>query len=155
MKTINNYIVEKLKINKNIDVKYHPKNKDELIEIVDKLLDERGINADLNDIDVSKVKDFGRLFYQNTKIKNIDLSDWDVSNAEYMDEMFSGCYHFNSDISSWDVSKVKNFSSMFSQCLHLSNCDFELWKNKISKDANTYFMFSGCNELKIPSWYRR
>ena len=154
---LNTYITEKLKITKDISYiyDYHPKDKDELIDIVDKLLEERGINADLNDVDVSKITDFGRLFYKNTKIKNINISDWNVSNAIYMDEMFSGCYHFNSDISKWDVSNVKTFSNMFSQCLHLADCDFELWKDKIKEDAQTDFMFSGCNELKIPSWYKR
>ena len=56
MKQINKYIVERLHINKdtgkqNHHYNYHPKTRDELKELVKKLIKERGKDADLNDID--------------------------------------------------------------------------------------------------------
>ena len=55
MKQINKYIQERLHINKDIDshieYNYHPKTRDVLIKIVDRLIKERGNNEDLNDID--------------------------------------------------------------------------------------------------------
>ena len=60
MKQINKYINERLHINKDIGnhhYNYHPKDKDELVELLDKLIIERGNDADLNDIDTSEITD--------------------------------------------------------------------------------------------------
>ena len=45
-----------------------------------------------------------------------DLSGWNVSQVENMEEMFSGCCKFNSDFSNWDVSNLKQMTNMFSGC---------------------------------------
>ena len=65
MKKINNYIIEKFKINsKNISkYKYHPKDKDELMKLLDKLIEERGWDGDFNDIDTSKITEFKTSFF--------------------------------------------------------------------------------------------
>ena len=58
MKQINKYILERLHINKdtgNRHYNYHPKTKEELKKLVDKLIKERGNEADLNDIDTSEI----------------------------------------------------------------------------------------------------
>jgi len=60
---------------------------------------------------VSKITDMSKLFYQAKGIKNLDLSRWDTSNVEDMQEMF-----YNSDFNSplyFDTSKVKNMVGMF------------------------------------------
>ena len=116
MKQINKYICERLHINKdtgNRHYNYHPKDKDELEELIDKLIEERGYNANLNDIDTSEITDMSRLFY-NSEF-NGDISNWDVSNVESMRYMFtySKFTGENGDISKWDVSNVKNMNHMF------------------------------------------
>ena len=63
------------------------------------------------------------LFYigfQN--IRNIDISEWDVSNVRDMGQMFMWCERFNCDISEWNVSNVDNTSYMFDGCRNF-NCD--------------------------------
>ena len=63
MKQINNYIIERLHINKNIKSHNdHPKTKDELKELVNKLIKERGNDADLSSWDVSNVVDAEGMF---------------------------------------------------------------------------------------------
>ena len=65
MKTLQQHINEKLIINKNSNAKkhnYHPKTKKELNELVNKLIKERGNEADLNDIDTSEITDMSFLF---------------------------------------------------------------------------------------------
>ena len=58
MNNLSTYIIEKLKINKDSNkYHYHPKDKDELRFLIEKLLEERGNDADLNDIDVSDITD--------------------------------------------------------------------------------------------------
>ena len=65
MKTIDSFINEKLIINKNTKINkyhYHPEDKNELKELIERLIGERGNNADLNDIDVSKITNMTGLF---------------------------------------------------------------------------------------------
>ena len=64
MKNLKEFITEKLRVNKDsisskgkVKTKYHPENKEELEKLIKKLLNERGENADLNDIDVSQIDD--------------------------------------------------------------------------------------------------
>ena len=115
MKQINKYIQERLHINKDIGnhhYNYHPKNKDELDELLDKLIIERGNDADLNDIDTSEITDMSELFYE-CKF-NGDISKWDVSNVEDMSCMFFES-KFTGDISNWNVSNVKYMKYMFGE----------------------------------------
>ena len=87
MKQISYYILERLHINKDIDsYNYHPKTRDELKKLVNKLIKERGKDADLNDIDTSEIKDMNQLFYNSPF--NGDISGWDVSNVKDMSYMF-------------------------------------------------------------------
>ena len=89
MKQINKYIQERLHINKdtgNRHYNYHPKTRDELRQLVYKLIKERGNEANLNDIDTSEITDMTELFYQSKF--NGDISNWAVSNVEYMSRMF-------------------------------------------------------------------
>ena len=37
---------------------------------------------------------------------NQDISNWDVSNVGYMNEMFKYAYQFNQDLSVWNVDGV-------------------------------------------------
>ena len=115
MKSINNYISEKLVINRNINkihYNYFPKTKEELQDIIEQRIKEEGNECDLNDIDVSEITDMSYLFIMQSNF-NGDISQWDVSNVTDMQNMFAWCA-FNGDISNWDVSNVKNMYSMFS-----------------------------------------
>ena len=119
MKQISYYIVERLHINKdtgnhgNHHYNYHPKTRIELKKIVDTLIDKRGNEANLNDIDTSEITDMTALFYLSKF--NGDISNWDVSNVKNMNGMFmySKFTGENGDISKWDVSNVKYMKYMF------------------------------------------
>ena len=90
MKNLKDIIQERLHINKDISnyYNYHPKTKEELKELVNKLIKERGNDADLNDIDTSKITDMSYMFYDSKF--NGDISNWDVSKVEDMQFMFYG-----------------------------------------------------------------
>ena len=121
MKSINNYISEKLVINRNTgkkqQYKYFPKTKDELKEIIEQRINEEGNECNLNDIDVSRINDMSWLFYDSEF--NGDIFNWNVSNVEDMHSMFSNCWNFNSDLSNWDVSNVEDMSYIFNGCKSL------------------------------------
>ena len=122
MKSINNYINEKLVISKKLK-KYQytcqPKDKGELKEIIKDRL-EADKDANLNDIDVSQITDMSDLFV-GLDPHNIDISEWDVYNVIDMLYMFDGCENFNCDLSKWDVSNVIAMSGMFYGCKSLKN----------------------------------
>ena len=116
MKSLVQYISEKLVIKKNVskNYKYFPETKVELKDIIRKRIKEEGKNVDLNDIDVSEITDMSFLF-ANFNF-NGDISEWDVSNVTDMCAMFAYCKSFNQDISGWNVSNVKDWTSMFYEC---------------------------------------
>ena len=128
MKSLNQYIKEKLIINKDYrEVKIVVKSFDELRKIIEDRYDKLGPGTkqspiDFNDVDVSNLdslcskNDIG--IFEKTKFKYIDISDWDVSNVKLMCSMFAGCDKLESvgDISKWDVSKVLYKTFTFINC---------------------------------------
>ena len=167
MKQINNYIlehfensnfsiVERLHINKDIGKQnnhynYHPKTNGELIKIVDKLIKERGNNADLNDIDTSEITDMDGIFEGSNF--NGDISNWDVSNVENMKFMFYNS-EFNGDLSKWNVSNVKDMMSMFyASEFTAENGDIYEWD--VRNVQIMFSMFTGTPLEKNPhEWYK-
>ena len=154
MKQINKYIQERLRINKdtgNHHYNYHPKTRDELLELVNKLINERGNDADLNDIDTSEITDMSYMFTYSKF--NGDISNWDVNNVKNMQEMFynSKFSGKNGDISKWDVSNVNNMKYMF--CYSEFNVDISNWDVSNVKDMS--FMFTNTPlEKNPPKWYK-
>ena len=116
MNNLKEFIIEKLIINKNTKIEkyhYHPKDRDELEKLVKKLIEERGNEADLNDIDTSDIEDMSKIFYGLNF--DGDISEWDVSNVKSMYKMFTRSKFTgkNGDISNWDVSNVEKNFAMF------------------------------------------
>ena len=154
MKKINKYIVERLHINKdtgNHHYNYHPKTRDELLGLVDKLIKERGNDADLNDIDTSEITDMNYMFYKSNF--NGDISEWDVSNVKNMWSMF-GRSKFDGDVSKWDVSNVEDMGDMFYRSEFTSkNGDISKWD--VSNVKDMHYMFTGTPlEKNPPKWYK-
>lgn len=117
MKNLKEYISEGFKIGKDFKQKrYKPKTRDELEELVKKLIKERGNEADLNDIDTSEIEDMSKLFYRSEF--NGDISEWNVSKVKNMYKMFtrSDFSAKNGDLSNWDVSNVEKSFAMFRFC---------------------------------------
>ena len=166
MKTLNQYIKEKLIINKNyIEAKIVVKSFDELRQIIEYRYDKLGPGTkqnpiDFNDIDVSNIYSFynynkNKGIFEGTKFKFIDISYWDVSNAKSMRHMFYKCEELKSvgDISCWDVSNINNMSSMFNKCKELESVE-DISKWNVSNVNTMAFMFDGCENFNqnISSW---
>ena len=155
MKQINKYIQERLHINKDIksyNYNYHPKTRDELKELVDKLIKERGNEVDLNDIDTSEITDMNYMFYKSNF--NGDISKWDVSKVEDMDELFY-LSKFNGDISEWNVSNVKRMCYMFAYSEFTGeNGDISQWDVSNVETMRQMFAESPL-EKNPPKWYKK
>ena len=110
---------------------YKVKDKDELKEI----LKTCETDADLNDLDVSEIWNFGNLFENNSFNGKID--EWDTSNVEDMHGMFKGS-SFNGDISKWDTSNVTDMEDLFSN----SKFDGDISEWDTSNVINMSYLFS-------------
>lgn len=117
--------------------RYFPKTKEELKELVEKLILERGNKADLNDIYTGDITDMSSLFSHSHF--NGDISKWNMSKVSNMSYMFFGSL-FNGDISNWDVSNVEDIFCMFAYSKF--NGDISNWKlNKASDLDRSYMLY--------------
>ena len=160
MKTLNQYIQEKLIVNKDYrDAGLSPKSFKELRKIIEQRYKEKGPGTkrnpiDFNDIDVSNIRSFCDNKYNSNvkgifeymRFKYIDISDWDVSNIESMRHMFYRCTELKSvgDISNWNVSNVTNMHCMFYYCKNF-NQDISNWD--VSNIIKMPYMFYGCEKF--------
>ena len=152
MKTLNQYIQEKLIINKDYhDTMIVVKSVDKLRKIIEDRYKKLGPGTkqdpiDFNDIDVSNIDSFCDRnigIFEKTKFKYIDITYWDVSNVYSMRHMFYGCKRLKSvgDLSNCDVSKVTDMNRMFCHCEYL-NHNISNWD--VSNVTDMGFMFCNC-----------
>ncbi len=159
MKTLNNYVNEALikKDTKISHYNYHPKDFDELRSLLKQLLEERGKNADLNDIDVSKVTEFYHPYtsiFDGLDPHNIDISQWNVSCIRDMTGLFYNCKNFNCDLSQWKVNNVELMQSMFEGCEKFKGEGLENWTPKCTLPELMLNIFKNSGVKKYPSWYK-
>ncbi len=120
--------------------KIKPNSDRELPNIITALLQERGFDCDLNDVDVSQVKDFTGVFNVSHNGQfNGDISKWDTSSATCMTRMFDRS-EFNGNISGWNTSKVTDMARMFSNSKFKG--DVSRWD--VSNVENMVLMFEFC-----------
>ena len=167
MKTLSQYIKEKLIINKDYrDNTIVVKSFDELRNIIVDRYKKLGPGTEqnhinFNDIDVSNIdyfcNDKGIGLFSRTKFKYIDISDWDVSNIKSIRGMFFRCEALKSvgDISGWNVSKVTDMGVMFFKCEELESVG-DISGLDVSNVTNMSFMFAFCKKLEsvgdISNW---
>ena len=169
MKTLNKYLIEAL-ISRNTEIQtynFQPKDFDELRDLLEQLLEERGPDANLNDIDVSQVTSFGDyikrgkyhgkwgLFY-GLDPHNIKIDRWNVNNIENMSYMFYNCTNFTGHgLENWKPIKCKDMRFMFKDC-NKFNCNLSKWNVSNIDRGRMKDMFKGCTSLKNkPSWYKK
>ena len=122
------FLVNKKPNNRQDKYEYHPKDKFKLFDILINLI-ENNI-TDFNCIDVSEIDDMSWMFNMlndnGYEVKDIDISEWDVSNVTDMSRMFYGCERLYSlNLSSFNTSNVTNMREMFSNCcswMNINNC---------------------------------
>lgn len=102
---------------------------------------------DVSKWNVSKCKNFHHMFAWCTQlVLNDKVSNWDVSNAEYLGAMFHQNQNTVLDLSKWNVSKNKSFAQMFERNTLLTEIKgLEKWDTSSGKIFAE--MFSGCSNL--------
>lgn len=132
------YNINIIKNQKHKTYKYSPKNKEELIDLINNQ------HVNLGDINVSNITDMSNLF-NNSKRKDFSgIEEWDVSNVTNMSDMFYCCANFNQSLEGWNVSNVTNMSNMFCGCVNF-NQPLEEWD--VSNVVYMDNMFYGCTNF--------
>ena len=150
MKSLKEYIIEKILINKNSKLN---KIKVETLIQLKSIIWERYHNnnsfIDLTDLDISELDDLSGVFARLNKVEIIDISGWYTSNVTFMEEMFRKCSKLKNiiGIENLDVSKLKIANSMFYMCENLVELDLTNWNPILLNSA--WNMFSYCSNLKI------
>ena len=150
MKSLNQYIIEKILINKSSKFnKIKVESKDQLQSIIQERYRNNKSFIDLTDIDISELDDLCGIFGRLNKVEVVDISGWDTSNVITMEDMFSQCTKLKKiiGIENLDVSNLKNATFMFSSCENLVELDLTNW-NPISLQ-NAWSMFYRCSNLKF------
>ena len=151
MKSLNQYIIEKILINKGSKFinKIKVESKDQLKSIIRERYNNNKSFIDLTDLDISELDDLSCIFIMLDNVEVVDISEWDTSNVTTMTYMFSQCSKLKKiiGIENLDVSKLENADSMFSYCENLVELDLTNWNPILLKTA--WNMFSYCSNLKI------
>ena len=150
MKSLNQYIIEKILINKSSKLnKIKVESKDQLQSIIQERYNKNKLFIDLTDLDISELDDLCGIFDRLNKVEVVDISGWDTSNVITMEDMFCFCGKLKNiiGIENLDVSNVEYTNNMFYECKNLVELDLTNW-NPISLE-NAYEMFSSCSNLKI------
>jgi len=163
MKNLSELINEKLIITKNSkitpDIALVPKNRKELVDIINKRIsqhiDDKGYTVlDLNDIDVSNIDDFTRIFsyslYELSKssITTINVEYWHTSQVTTFSNMMAECATIKEiNLETWNVSNATNMKKMFWNCKKLETVgDISDWRTLNCENMES--MFNGCQRLK-------
>ena len=106
-------------------------------------------------IDTSEFTSLKNIFQYCKRLKEADVSMWDVTLVEDMSGLFSGCESLTTvgDLSVWVPYTLRNTSNMFSECKNLT--DASVWHFNMSKVTNTSGMFNYCEKLEnidVASW---
>ena len=150
MKSLNQYIIEKILINKSSKLyKIKVESKDQLQSIIQERYNKNKSFVDLTDIDISELDDLSGVFGRLNKVEVINIYGWNTSNVITMEDMFCFCGKLKNiiGIENLDVSNVEYANNMFYECKNLVELDLTNWNPVSLQDA--YEMFSGCSNLKI------
>lgn len=99
--------------------------------------------------------DYASLFFWNTKVRELDLTDWDTTGVKVFAFMFDSCTNLEiiKGIEKFNVSACEDFSGMFNECNHLKKLDLSAWD--MSKAKSVCGMFMSCTdlvELNVSTW---
>ena len=91
MKSLNQYIIEKILINKSSKLnKIKVESHDHLFSIITERRNNNKSFIDLTDLDISELNDISYIFY-TLNMEVVDISGWNTSNVTTMENMFSFC----------------------------------------------------------------
>ena len=89
--------------------------------------------------------------FENARIFNQPLDNWDTSLVTSMYGMFKRCLAFNQPLDSWDVSNVQDFSYMFEGAIQF-NQNLPSWSTGNATDMSHMFAYAEAFDGEIGTW---
>lgn len=163
MKSLTNYISEKLIINKKYNIyQYCPKTINEFRQYLENIYKEQGpgtktdpirLYIDLSNIDTLFYADKNDKYHENPGVfrnisfEYIDVSDIKISKNTDISRCFQGAKTLKQifGLNKWNVNNHKIFECLFSECIKLESIDISEWN---IKPTDTSLMFNECISLK-------
>ena len=136
--------------------------------------------ANIGNLNISKADGMSYLFYECNALTQLDLSNWDTGNIQYMIATFDGCNNLTElNCSTWNTSKVYNMQlafyncnsletipvrdwdtrnviymdKTFGNCTSLVNLDVSKWDtSKVVELTNTFYHCSSLKTLDVSKW---
>ena len=136
--------------------------------------------ANIGNLNISKADGMSYLFYECNSLTQLDLSNWDTGNIQYMIATFDGCnsltelncstwntgkvynmqlafYNCNSletiPVRDWDTRSVMYMDKTFGNCTSLVNLDVSKWDtSKVVELTNTFYHCSSLKTLDVSKW---
>ncbi|KAA0992447.1 BspA family leucine-rich repeat surface protein [Dyadobacter aurulentus] len=111
------------------------------------------LNISATDVpNLSGVTDMAAMFQGCTTLDGpANIGDWNTSNVQYMDVLFSGATAFNRPIGNWNISNVRSMFSMFEQT-EAFNQPIGSWNTaNVTDMAGMFFEAAGFNQ-PIGGW---
>lgn len=106
-----------------------------------------------NNLDVSNVTDMSYMFNSNSKLVELDISNWDTSHVTNMYKMFNSLINIEKlDISNWNTGNVTNMGRMFYQNTKLVELDTSKWNTSHVTDMGSMFQKTGLLELDLSNF---
>ena len=110
------------------------------------------VNTQGNDFHATTT--MGHAFSYCQKLKNLDTSNWKLSQCKDFSWMFCGCSSLTTlDTGGWDTSKVPDMGNMFWGCKSLTTLDVSGWNTESTTSIRG--QFGGCwklEELDMGTW---
>ncbi|WP_119327181.1 BspA family leucine-rich repeat surface protein [Companilactobacillus musae] len=108
----------------------------------------------LDNLDVSRTTNFSKLFQNDSKLKELDLSTWDTSNVTGMFKTFLNDSSLSIlNTSHWNTEKVEDMGSMFSGDSSLTKLDLSTFDtSNVTNFASMFYSDSNLIDLNISSF---
>lgn len=88
--------------------------------------------ANIRNLNISKAEAISYVFYDCIELTQLDLSNWDTRNVQYMIGTFDGCTKLTEiNCSRWNTSKVYNMQLAFYNCKSLQTIPVRDWDTRV------------------------
>lgn len=104
---------------------------------------------DLSNFDTSNVTDMSNMFGYMSNLTELNIDSFDTSKVKIFNNMFLGTKLKNLDLSFFDISSATDIRGMFYECRQLESLDCSSFEyNGYNKVNNLQLMFYQCTSLK-------
>ena len=110
--------------------------------------------ANIGNMNISKADGISYVFSNCSALTQLDLSNWDTSNIQYMIGTFSGCNNLTEiNCSRWNTSKVYNMQAAFYNCKSLQTLPVRDWDTRsVMYMDNAFAYCESLTNLDVSKW---